>query len=127
MAEDFSLARREAYAEPETGSAKEYLVRKDGRVYAGSHVLVGGVGEISRVRISFTFLVFADMFALDNIDYRLVGDVDDDGVINVVDLTAVITSWGACPEPPETCDADFDGDGTVGVGDLVAVIVNWSN
>ncbi len=40
MAEDFSLARREAFADAETGCAKEYLVRKDGRVYAGSHVLV---------------------------------------------------------------------------------------
>ena len=40
MAEDFSLARREAFADAETVSAKDYLVRKDGRVYAGSHVLV---------------------------------------------------------------------------------------
>ncbi len=40
MAEDFSLARREAFADAETVSAKEYLVRKDGRVYAGSHFLV---------------------------------------------------------------------------------------
>ncbi len=40
MAEDFALARREALADAETGSAKEYLVRKNGRVYAGSHVLV---------------------------------------------------------------------------------------
>ncbi len=40
MAEDFSLARREAFADAETVSAKDYLVRKNGRVYAGSHVLV---------------------------------------------------------------------------------------
>ncbi len=40
MAEDFSLARPEAFADAETVSAKDYLVRKDGRVYAGSHVLV---------------------------------------------------------------------------------------
>ncbi len=40
MAEDFSLARRDVFADAETVSAKEYLVRKDGRVYAGSHVLV---------------------------------------------------------------------------------------
>ncbi len=40
MAEDSSLARREASAGAETGRAKEYLVRKDGRVFAGSHVLV---------------------------------------------------------------------------------------
>ena len=40
MAEDFSLARRDAFADAETVPAKEYLVRKDGRVYAGTHVLV---------------------------------------------------------------------------------------
>ncbi len=40
MAEDFSLARREVLADAETNSAKDFLVRKDGRVYAGSHVLV---------------------------------------------------------------------------------------
>ncbi len=40
MAEDFSLARRDAFADAETVSAKDYLVRKDGRVYAGSQVLV---------------------------------------------------------------------------------------
>ena len=40
MAENVSLARREAFADAETDSAKDYLVRKDGRVYAGSHVLV---------------------------------------------------------------------------------------
>lgn len=40
MPENISLARREAFADAETDSAKDYLVRKDGRVYAGSHVLV---------------------------------------------------------------------------------------
>ncbi len=39
MAEDSSLARREALADAETVSASDYLVRKDGRVYAGSHIL----------------------------------------------------------------------------------------
>ena len=40
MAEDSSLARREAFADAKTVSAEDYLVRKDGRIYAGSHVLV---------------------------------------------------------------------------------------
>jgi S-adenosylmethionine decarboxylase len=40
MAENVSLARREAFADAETDVARDYLVRKDGRVYAGSHVLV---------------------------------------------------------------------------------------
>ncbi len=40
MAEEFSLANREASADVEPVSDKDYLVRKDGRVYAGSHYLV---------------------------------------------------------------------------------------
>ena len=40
MAEDFSLTRRETFADAETIPAKDYLVRKDGRAYAGSHVLI---------------------------------------------------------------------------------------
>ncbi len=40
MPEDSLLARREAFADAEAIPAKDYLVRKDGRVYAGSHVLV---------------------------------------------------------------------------------------
>ncbi len=39
MAEDSSLARCEAPAGAEAVSAGDYLVRKDGRVYAGSHIL----------------------------------------------------------------------------------------
>jgi len=40
MAENFSLAQREAFADAETDTVGDYLVRKDGQVYAGSHVLV---------------------------------------------------------------------------------------
>lgn len=51
-----------------------------------------------------------------------------DGQVNVSDLLAVITSWGACPAPPATCDADIapaGGDGQVNVSDLLAVITSW--
>ena len=40
MAEDSLLARREAFADAEAFPTKDFLVRKDGQVYAGSHVLV---------------------------------------------------------------------------------------
>lgn len=79
-----------------------------------------------------------------------VGDVGGetnapDGVVNVADLLAVITSWGACPSPPlyptsgtvasmdcdqlRPCHGDivpqgYDND-AVDVADLLAVIVAW--
>lgn len=61
----------------------------------------------------------------------VVGDVNHDGVVNVTDLLAVITSWGSCPVPPSGCAADIApagppaGDGLVNVGDLLMVITHW--
>jgi hypothetical protein len=56
------------------------------------------------------------------------GDANRDGVVNVDDLLAVITSWGPC-QTGLPCLADIapfpDGDGEVGVDDLISVIVNW--
>ncbi len=57
------------------------------------------------------------------------GDVNDDGVVNVSDLLAVIGAWGACPAPRTFCPADLApsprGDGSINVSDLLAVIGNW--
>lgn len=56
------------------------------------------------------------------------GDVNGDGSVNVADLLAVITAWGACPAAPATCPADVSptgGDGQVNVADLLFVITNW--
>ena len=43
----------------------------------------------------------------------------------MVDLIALLTSWGACPEPPASCPGDLDGDGMVGVTDLLILLANW--
>ena len=48
-------------------------------------------------------------------------DVNGDGVMDVTDLTEVITSWGPC----EGCDADLDDNGVVDVSDLLEVILLW--
>ena len=50
------------------------------------------------------------------------GDTNGDGVVNVIDLLAVIGSWGACAPP---CTADINSDGAVNVLDLLTVINNW--
>jgi hypothetical protein len=51
-----------------------------------------------------------------------IGDVNQDGVVNIQDLLAVIASWGTCPA---TCPADIDHNGVVNIQDLLAVISNW--
>jgi len=57
-------------------------------------------------------------------------DLNDDGVVNVADLLAVIGAWGPCIAPPAqcvtyTCWADIVPTGTVNVQDLLMVIGNW--
>ena len=50
-------------------------------------------------------------------------DTNQDGVVDVTDLVAVILNWGPCPPP---CAADIDGNGVVDVTDLIQVILGWS-
>ena len=49
------------------------------------------------------------------------GDLNADGVVNILDLLLLIGSFGPC----EGCPADFDNDGFVGVVDLLALIGNF--
>lgn len=48
-------------------------------------------------------------------------DLNDDGLVNVVDLLVVLGSWGAC----DGCDADVNQSGTVDVVDLLAILSAW--
>ncbi len=52
------------------------------------------------------------------------GDEDGDGIVDVLDLLAVISAWGACDKD---CSADFDSNGTVDVIDLLIVIQYWGD
>jgi hypothetical protein len=53
------------------------------------------------------------------------GDVNCDGVVDVLDLIDVILAWGLCPDPPATCREDIVEDGLVNVLDLIQVILSW--
>ena len=50
------------------------------------------------------------------------GDTNDDGVVDVEDLVAVILAWGTAD-----ANADVDGNGIVDVVDLTTVILAWGN
>ena len=57
---------------------------------------------------------------------KKLGDINEDGSVNVNDLLAVINSWGSCPPPClPACLADVDGNCAVNVNDLLAVINTW--
>lgn len=55
------------------------------------------------------------------------GPPSGDGVVDVIDLLAVISHWGFCPPPKAYCPdcAPFGGDGQINVLDLLAVIGAW--
>jgi hypothetical protein len=50
-------------------------------------------------------------------------DIDGSGGVDVSDLLAVLSVWGACGG----CAEDVDGDGDVGVNDLLAVLAAWGS
>lgn len=53
------------------------------------------------------------------------GDANGDNVVNIDDLTAVITHWGACPAPCSACVGDVTFNCFVNIDDLVRVVTNW--
>ena len=48
-------------------------------------------------------------------------DINDDGVVDVLDLLAVLGAWGDCPG----CAEDINGDDVVDVLDLLEVLSAW--
>ena len=49
------------------------------------------------------------------------GDTNGSEAVDVTDLLAVLSGWGACI----ACDADIDQNGVVDIADLLAVIQGW--
>ncbi len=52
-------------------------------------------------------------------------DLNHDCHVGVLDLLAILASWGVCPVDQD-CPADFNGDGTVNWVDLMMLLVDWS-
>ena len=53
----------------------------------------------------------------------VLGDLNGDGLVNVLDLLVIVADWGDCNGE---CPSDLNGDATVNVLDLLIVIANWS-
>ena len=53
-------------------------------------------------------------------------DLNDDGVVGIVDFLALLAAWGPCPDPcPPFCFGDIDGDCNVGITDFLALLAAW--
>ncbi len=58
-------------------------------------------------------------------DVTVVGDLDGDGAVGILDFLALLAAWGPCPAPPADCPADLNGDGLVGITDFLILLGNW--
>ena len=58
---------------------------------------------------------------IDAQDEDLLGDVNNDGTVNILDLTYVASHFGESIAPTEMSDADLNGDGKINLLDLVIV------
>ena len=56
-------------------------------------------------------------------DLGILGDLNDDGHVNGIDLAIVLGNWGACGAGG--CVADIDRDGWVNGVDLAIVLGSW--
>jgi hypothetical protein len=56
------------------------------------------------------------------LQYFVLGDLDGDGQVGVVDFLGLLALWGPCPDP---CIADLDGDGVVSVVDFLMLLAGW--
>ena len=66
-----------------------------------------------------------DFVAVRLTPYKLLADLDGDGIVGRSDLRLLLTSRGPCPDPPDACPADLDGDGRVGRSDVRILLQNW--
>jgi hypothetical protein len=61
-------------------------------------------------------------------EHRCFGDVNEDCVVDVFDLLALLDAWGPCPDCPEDITDSSGGapDGVVDVWDLLSLLGDWS-
>lgn len=56
----------------------------------------------------------------------LPGDVNNDGMVDLADLTLLLSSFGTCATDAGYCAAcDFDGSGCIALGDLTVLLANF--
>ncbi len=70
---------------------------------------------------------FAGESALNlTVEVTVLGDLDGDGTVGIVDFLLLLAAWGPCSDPcPPSCPGDLDGDCVVGIIDFLALLGNW--
>ncbi len=69
--------------------------------------------------------IHIDAVSLDVSTITLLGDINGDGFVGLLDLDLILGTWNATITPGAA--VDLDGDGFVGLGDLDIVLNNWNS
>lgn len=68
----------------------------------------------------------ANRIAFFGCDDPILGDLDNNGVVDVADLFQLLAGWGDCSQPcPPSCPPDLNDDCSVNVSDLFTLLSNW--
>jgi hypothetical protein len=86
-----------------------------------AHLLFSG--QVQSITISY--VIAGDIVAAgQTAQAPITGDLNGDGVVDVLDLLILLDAWGACGDCSD-CLADLNGDCTVDVLDLLVLLDNW--
>ncbi len=81
---------------------------------------VDAVGTDGFTQVGLSPLDSDGNFELDACEAQLAADINHDGRVDGLDLTAMLTAWGTT-----NADADLDGDGLVDALDLAVLLSAW--
>ena len=65
----------------------------------------------------------AGYLCVESSDLGILGDLNDDGHVNGIDLAVVLGTWGSCST--SNCVGDINRDGAVNAADLTILLSNW--
>ena len=90
-----------------------------------SYQRIGSTGEWTQIPGNLMLRVFLDCG--ENCEGEAectAGDVNSDGIINVLDIVAAVNFvlGAGTPDESEACAADYNGDGIINVLDIVAMV-----
>ena len=89
----------------------------------GVYTLLGRALAADAVDMADDFIAGESAFNF-TVEVSLLGDLNGDSVVGILDLLELLAAWGDCPVKGE-CSADLNADGTVGIIDLLTLLANW--
>jgi PKD repeat protein len=68
----------------------------------------------------------ADNIRLSHVKVRIPGDINEDGTVDIVDISRAARAFGTYPRHPRwDPDADQNGDGKINIVDLTLIALHW--